>query len=127
MAAPFAAAFVHPAHGVPQAPYFPLGGLFPRPEPDLFPVVEGPFVGRGFAISFSFSLIDFPPRNLNVSRRTKEIIEAAPIREEIGDTVAKLTLWAARNGRRIMPAAPQRGPVRASPALMQSNPRSAGW
>jgi hypothetical protein len=26
-----------------------------------------------------------------------------------------------------MPAAPQRGPVRASPALMQSNPRSAGW
>jgi hypothetical protein len=63
VAVPFAAAFVHPAHGWKQAPYFPLGGLFPRPEPDIFPVVEGPLVGREFAIFFSFSLINFLPHN----------------------------------------------------------------
>lgn len=63
MAEPFAAAFLHAACGRLSVPYFPLGGLFPRPEPDLFPVVEGPFSGRGFAISISFSLIYFLPRN----------------------------------------------------------------
>lgn len=42
--------------------YFPLGGLLPRPEPDLFPVVEGPFVGRGFAMSISILLVHFQPR-----------------------------------------------------------------
>jgi len=51
---PFAAAFGDTAHGWLQAAYFPLGGLFPRPEPDLFPVVDGPFVGRGLAIFLSF-------------------------------------------------------------------------
>lgn len=67
MAVPFAATFVHPAQGWKQAPYFPLGGLFPRPEPDLFPVVEGPFVGRGFAMSISFSLIHSSALQLNVA------------------------------------------------------------
>lgn len=59
----FAAAFVNAARCSLQAFYFTLGGLFPRPEPDLFPVVEGPFVGRGFDILFSSSLIHCPPRD----------------------------------------------------------------
>lgn len=63
VAEPFVEAFVRAARGWLEATYFPLGGLFPRPEPDLFPVVDGPFVGRGFAISLSFSLIHFLPRN----------------------------------------------------------------
>ena len=126
MAVPFAAAFVHPAHGGPQAPYFPLGGLFPRPEPDLFPVVDGPFVGRGFDISSPLR-VRFSTSQLNVARHMKEIIAAAPIREEIGDTVAKLILWGARIGRKITPADLPRAPAQASPALTRSSPRSAGW
>ncbi|WP_282118875.1 hypothetical protein [Ruegeria atlantica] len=93
LAEPSAAAFVCALHCQLRASYFPLGGLFPRPEPDLFPVVDGPFVGRGFAISLSFSLIHFFALQLNVAWHEEEIIEAAPIREEIGNTVAKLIMW----------------------------------